>query len=168
MMMQGRAGGVGRAAGPGMAGPAGLAGCRAARKRVIRRARCASSSVTWVPTRSRSWWSVVFAIASTVFSIVSPKILGQATTALFNGMMAGLGPVGMAIDFAYIGRILLTVLGLYLFSALFAYIQGWVMAGVAMKVTYRFRKDIGGEDQPDAVALLRRHESRRGSVAGHE
>ena len=48
----------------------------------------------------------------------------------------------MAIDFAYIGRILLTVLGLYLLSALFGYIQGWVMAGVSMKVTYRFRKDI--------------------------
>jgi ATP-binding cassette subfamily B protein len=84
----------------------------------------------------------LFAIGSTVFSIVGPKILGRATTALFNGMMAGLGGVGMAIDFAYIGRILLTVLGLYVLSALFGYIQGWVMAGVAMKVTYRFRSDI--------------------------
>ncbi len=85
---------------------------------------------------------VIFAVASTVFSILGPKILGQATTALFNGVMAGLGGVGMAVDFAYIGEILLSVMGLYLLSALFGTIQGWVMAGVSMKVTYRFRKDI--------------------------
>ena len=57
---------------------------------------------------------ILFATASTVFNILGPKILGKATTALFNGVMAGLGPMGMQIDFAYIGQILLTMAGLYL------------------------------------------------------
>ncbi|MDF2891247.1 MAG: Xenobiotic-transporting ATPase, partial [Clostridia bacterium] len=83
-----------------------------------------------------------FAIASAVFSIFGPEILGRATTKLFEGIMSKIAGTGTGIDFEYIGDILLTLLGLYLLSALFSYIQGWVMSGVSMKVSYGFRKDI--------------------------
>jgi ATP-binding cassette, subfamily B, multidrug efflux pump len=84
---------------------------------------------------------IVFAIASTIFSIVGPKILGKATTKLFEGVLAQIAGTG-TIDFGYIGNIVLLVLGLYLISALFAYVQGWIMSGISMNITYRFRKDI--------------------------
>ena len=83
----------------------------------------------------------LFAIGSTVFSIVGPKILGTATTKLFEGIMAKVTGAGN-VDFGAIGRILLSVLALYLTSALFGYIQGWIMSGVSIKVTYTFRKDL--------------------------
>jgi ATP-binding cassette subfamily B multidrug efflux pump len=82
-----------------------------------------------------------FAIASTTASIIGPKILGQATTKLFEGVMAKIAGTG-TIDFAYIGHIIITVLLLYVVSAMLAYVQGWIMADVAMSITYRFRKDI--------------------------
>jgi len=85
---------------------------------------------------------MVFAIASTIFSIAGPKILGKATTKLFEGVMSQISGSGGGIDFAYIGRIILILVGLYLVSALFSYIQGWIMSGVSMDLTYRFRKDI--------------------------
>ena len=84
---------------------------------------------------------MIFAIASTVFSILGPKILGMATTKLFEGVMAQLSGSG-SIDFTYIGEIIVFILGLYLLSALFSYIQGWVMSGISMNITYRFRQDI--------------------------
>ncbi len=94
-------------------------------------------------------WSIlivlIFAIASTIFTIVGPKILGQATTAVFEGMAGLLTGTGTGIDFTYIGNIILLLLGLYLLSALFSYIQGWVMGGVSMKVTYRLRNDIASK-----------------------
>jgi ATP-binding cassette, subfamily B, multidrug efflux pump len=83
----------------------------------------------------------LFAIASTVASIVGPKILGQATTKLFEGVMAKIAGTG-TIDFAYIGHIIITVLLLYVLSAMLAYVQGWIMSSVAINITYRFRKDI--------------------------
>jgi len=82
-----------------------------------------------------------FAIASTVFSIVGPKILGKATTKLFEGVMAQIAGTG-EIDFVYIGNIIMLTLGLYVASAIFSYIQGWIMSDIAMNITYRFRKDI--------------------------
>ena len=86
---------------------------------------------------------LVFAIASTVFAIVGPKLLGNATTKLFEGVLAKAMRVpGASIDFKYIGTIVLVLTGLYLLSALFNYIQGYIMSGIAMKVTYNFRKDI--------------------------
>src|SRR4051812_36192467 len=84
---------------------------------------------------------LVFAIASTVFMIVGPKILGQATTKLFEGVVAQIAGTG-SVDFEYIGNIILLLAVLYIISAFFSYVQGWIMAGVAIKVTYRFRKDI--------------------------
>ncbi|MCA9958430.1 MAG: ABC transporter ATP-binding protein, partial [Anaerolineales bacterium] len=84
---------------------------------------------------------VIFAIASTVFNIVGPKVLGNATTKLFEGIMAEIAGTG-SIDFDYIGRILLIMLVLYLISAVFAYLMGWIMAGVSTDISYRFRQDI--------------------------
>jgi len=84
---------------------------------------------------------LIVAAGSTLFSIVGPKILGNATTKLFEGVMAKISGTGN-IDFPAIRQILLFVLGLYLISALLNYIQGWIMSGVAVKITYRFRKDI--------------------------
>ena len=72
---------------------------------------------------------MLFAIASTVFSIIGPKILGNATTELFNGLVAKVQGTG-GIDFDKIGRILLLLLGLYLASAAFSFIQGWIMTGI--------------------------------------
>lgn len=87
---------------------------------------------------------LIFAIASTIFVIVGPKILGQATTKLFEGSLAQLAGTG-SIDFTYIANIVLLLLGLYLLSAFFGYLQGWIMAGVSMKVTYRLREDIANK-----------------------
>jgi ATP-binding cassette subfamily B multidrug efflux pump len=84
---------------------------------------------------------IIFAIGSTAANIAGPKILGQATTKLFDGVLAQLNGTG-SIDFNYIGRIVLITLGLYLLSALFAYIQGWIMADVSTNIAYRFRRDI--------------------------
>ena len=84
---------------------------------------------------------MVLAMASTIFSIAGPKILGQATTRLFEGAQAIIAGTG-SIDFDYIGQIILITLGLYVLSSLLAYIQGWVMTDITMKVTYRFRRDI--------------------------
>jgi ATP-binding cassette, subfamily B, multidrug efflux pump len=85
---------------------------------------------------------LIFAIASTLFSIVGPKILGQATTRLFEGVLGQIAGSGVGIDFVYIGNIILLLAVLYVISAIFSYIQGWIMAGVAIKVTYSFRKEI--------------------------
>jgi ATP-binding cassette subfamily B protein len=83
----------------------------------------------------------LLAIASTVAMIVGPKILGNATTKLFEGVMAQIAGTG-SVDFGYIGHILVLTLMLYLVSALLSYGQGWIMSNVAMNITYRFRKDI--------------------------
>ncbi|MEG0914649.1 MAG: ABC transporter transmembrane domain-containing protein, partial [Christensenellaceae bacterium] len=85
---------------------------------------------------------IIFAIASTVFAIIGPKLLGNATTVIFNGVMGEVSGSGVGIDFVAIGKILGTLLILYVISAVFSYIQGYVMTGVSMKVTYRLRKDI--------------------------
>jgi len=85
--------------------------------------------------------AILFAIGSTAANIAGPKILGQATTKLFEGVLAQLNGTG-EIDFNYIGRIVVITLTLYLISALFAYIQGWIMADVSTNITYRFRRDI--------------------------
>ena len=84
---------------------------------------------------------MIFAVASTIFSIFGPKILGIATTRLFDGVLAQIAGTG-SIDFDTIGNILLYALALYVLSALFSYIQGWVMTDISMNITYRFRRDI--------------------------
>ena len=84
---------------------------------------------------------MIFAACSTVFSVIGPKILGSATTELYNGLLAKIQGSG-AIDFGKIGQILLFVLGLYLCSALLSFVQGWIMTGITQKVCYRLRKEI--------------------------
>lgn len=83
----------------------------------------------------------VFAIAGTIFNIVGPKILGKATTELFNGLVAKVNGTGN-IDFGKIGQILIWTMALYLASACFTFIQGYVMSGISNDVTYNLRKDI--------------------------
>lgn len=87
---------------------------------------------------------VIFAVASTVFNIVGPKVLGNATTRLFEGVMAEIAGTG-SIDFDYIGRILLIMLVLYVLSSVFAYLMGWIMAGVSTDISYRFREEIAAK-----------------------
>ena len=84
---------------------------------------------------------ILFAAFSTVFSVIGPKILGKSTTALSEGLMEKIRGTG-GIDFTYIGQILLFVLGLYVCSAVFTFIQGWIMTGVTQKLCYRLRKEI--------------------------
>jgi len=85
--------------------------------------------------------SLLFAMASAAFSIIGPKIMGRATTKLFEGVVARISGTG-DIDLKAIGQILLVLVGLYFLSALFGYIQGWLMSDVSMKVSYTFRKNI--------------------------
>ena len=87
---------------------------------------------------------MLVAIASTAFSIAGPKILGNATTKLFEGVLAQIAGTG-SIDFDYIGTIILEVTGLYFLSAVLSYIQGWVMTNIAINITYRFRRDIAAK-----------------------
>ena len=83
----------------------------------------------------------LFAVAGTIFNIVGPKILGKATTELFNGLVAKVNGTG-GINFEKIGMILLWTMGLYLLSACFSFVQGFVMTGISNDVTYSLRKDI--------------------------
>ena len=87
---------------------------------------------------------MIFAIVGTVFNIVGPKILGKATTELFNGLVAKVNGTG-GIDFDKIGKILLWTLGLYLCSAAFSFVQGFIMTGISNDVSYSLRKDISGK-----------------------
>ena len=104
----------------------------------------------------------VFAIASTAANIIGPKILGEATTALFEGSIAEMNGTG-SIDFNYIGRIILITLGLYIASAIFSYIMGWIMADISANISYRMGRALRFdpkterfEDDKKADALLMR------------
>lgn len=86
----------------------------------------------------------IFAVGGTVFDILGPKILGRATTEIFQGLLGKLSGQG-GIDFAKIARILLILLGLYIISSLLMFIQGLIMTGIIQKICYRFREDISGK-----------------------
>ena len=87
---------------------------------------------------------IIFAIGSTIFTIVGPKILGNATTEIFNGLVSKLSG-GSGIDFGKIAQIAIMLLGLYLLSAVFSFVQGFTMTGIAQKLTYRIRNDIAAK-----------------------
>ena len=87
---------------------------------------------------------MIFAIGSTIFTIVGPKILGNATTEIFNGLISKLSG-GTGIDFGKVGTIALTLLGLYVTSAIFSFVQGFLMTNVAQKITYKIRNDIAAK-----------------------
>ncbi|HAX52949.1 MAG TPA: multidrug ABC transporter ATP-binding protein, partial [Lachnospiraceae bacterium] len=84
---------------------------------------------------------VIFAIGGTVFDIVGPKILGKATTEIFNGLVSKVSG-GDGMNFGKIGRILIYTLSLYLVSALCSFVQGYLMTGISQRMTYRLRKEI--------------------------
>lgn len=84
----------------------------------------------------------IFAIASVVLSVRAPKIMGKATTKLFEGIMNRISGTGNGIDFEYIKNIIFALIVIYVLSALFSYIQGWIMSSITMKVSYRMRKEI--------------------------
>ncbi len=85
---------------------------------------------------------IVFAICSAVFSIIGPKILGRATTEIFNGLVGKVMGTTTGIDFEKIAGILLTLLGLYIISAIFSYLQAFIMSGINQKVTFNLREEI--------------------------
>lgn len=85
---------------------------------------------------------VIFAVGSAAFSIVGPKILGKATTNIFKGLVSKVTGSGEGIDFTYIGRVLMILLFLYVVSAVFSFVQGFIMSGVTQKVSYNMRKAI--------------------------
>ena len=86
---------------------------------------------------------IIFAIGSAAFSIVGPKILGKATTRLFEGLVEKVtGIEGAVIDFEYIGRVVFILLGLYVISTIFSYIQGFIVSGVAQKLSFNLRQEI--------------------------
>ena len=87
---------------------------------------------------------ILFAIGSTIFTIVGPKILGNATTEIFNGIVNKISG-GAGIDFGKVGQIAITLLVLYLISALFSFVQGFTMTGVSQKITYKLRNDIAAK-----------------------
>ena len=87
---------------------------------------------------------ILFAVGSTIFTIVGPKILGNATTEIFNGIVSKISG-GAGIDFGKVGQIAITLLVLYLISALFSFIQGFTMTGVSQKITYKLRNDIAAK-----------------------
>lgn len=98
------------------------------------------------PRRYRLYAVFTMAAGGTVFTVLGPKIMGLATTSLFEGFMQKLqGVPGAGVDFAYLGRILLILAGLYLFSAAFQYAQQFLMAEVAQKTVYEMREDVNGK-----------------------
>ena len=87
---------------------------------------------------------LLFAVGSTIFNIIGPKILGKATTELFNGIVSKISK-GAGIDFGKIAQILIGAMCLYLVSAVFSFVQGFIMSGISNNVTYNLRKDISGK-----------------------
>jgi len=140
MMMQNRSGG-GQRRGPMGGGPMGHGPMMAVAKAQDFKGTMKKLIAYLGKYRATIMIVFVFAIASTAANIYGPKILGEATTKLFEGVMAQIGGTG-SIDFDAIGRIILITLSLYVISALFAYIQGWIMADVSTNIAYRFRRDI--------------------------
>ncbi|WP_207706756.1 ABC transporter ATP-binding protein [Paraclostridium bifermentans] len=95
------------------------------------------------PYRISIFIVVIFAIGSSAFSIVGPKVLGKATTEIFEGLIRKVSNQGNAgIDFTYIGKVLLILLGLYVISALFSFVQSFIVSGISQKVSYKLRKEI--------------------------
>ena len=87
---------------------------------------------------------LIFAVGSTIFTIVGPKILGNATTEVFNGIMSKLSG-GAGINFEKVAQIAILLLGLYALSAIFSFVQGFTMTGIAQKITYKMRNDIAAK-----------------------
>jgi len=130
----------GRGQGPGMGGPMGMMGGGTKAKNfkgTIKRLLDYLNEY-----KARIILVIFFAIGSAAFGIVGPRLLGKVTTSVFEGIMGKMTGSGTGIDFGYIGGIILTLIGLYGMSALLSYIQGFIMTGVSMKISYNMRKEI--------------------------
>ncbi|HEX3642033.1 MAG TPA: ABC transporter ATP-binding protein, partial [Ktedonobacteraceae bacterium] len=137
--------------GGGMAGPMGRGGW-GAMGRPVEKAKDFKGTFKrllgyFLPQKYRLLLVLAAATVGTVFNIIGPKILGLATTKLFDGLLAKYQAFAKhqfapGVDFGYIGTVLLMLLGLYIISAVFMYIQQYVMAGVAQKTVYRLRKEV--------------------------
>lgn len=99
---------------------------------------------------------ILMAIISTVFMIVGPRILGEAIDVLFNGVLAQIEGTG-SIDYTRISQILLLLLGLYVASSVFTYLQGFFMSGVTAKVTYKLREDVNERLHSMPLSYYDRH-----------
>ena len=100
--------------------------------------------------------ALVFAAGSTILTVLGPKILGNATTELFSGLTAKLSGSG-EIDFGKIGAILLSLLIIYIISAICTFVQGWLMTGVSQKISFRLRKDISEKINRLPLAYFESH-----------
>lgn len=137
-----------RSSGRGPGHPAGIPGGPHGAGRVVEKAKDFKGTlkrlIQYLKPHKYQLLSVLFmAIISTVFSIFSPKVMGEATTKLFEGIVAkAKGVPGASIDFQYIWHIILILLGLYILSAVFSYFQQYLMAGVAQKTVFDLRSDV--------------------------
>lgn len=129
-----------RGGGPGMGGPMGMMGGGAKAKNFKETIKRLLDYLK--EYRMRIILVIFFAIGSATFGIIGPKLLGKVTTSLFDGILGKITGTGTGVDFDYIGGIILTLVGLYGISALLSYIQGFIMTGVSMKISYNMRKDI--------------------------
>ncbi|MNW42112.1 putative ABC transporter ATP-binding protein [compost metagenome] len=137
-----------RSSGRGPGHPAGIPGGPHGAGRVVEKAKDFKGTlkrlIQYLKPHKYQLLSVLFmAIISTVFSIFSPKVMGEATTKLFEGIVAkAKGVPGASVDFQYIWHIILILLGLYILSAVFSYFQQYLMAGVAQKTVFDLRSDV--------------------------
>jgi ATP-binding cassette subfamily B multidrug efflux pump len=139
----GRPGGGPAGGGPPMRGPGGHGPMMAGEKAKNFKSTMKTLLKYLKPYRYAIILTLIFSMVGTVFSIIGPKLIGNATTRLFEGVMAKAANVpGASIDFEYIGRIMIVLLALYIIGTGFNYLQGWVMSSIAVKITYNFRKNI--------------------------
>jgi ATP-binding cassette subfamily B multidrug efflux pump len=133
-----------RPGGPGRGGPMGRHGPMVPGEKAKNfKATMRTLGVYLKPYRFAIILTLLFSMAATVFSIIGPKMMGNATNKLFEGVMGKIMHVpGAAIDFTYIGHAMLLLLILYVIGTVFNYLQGWVMSGIAVKITYNLRKNI--------------------------
>lgn len=101
---------------------------------------------------------IIFAAGSTIFTIVGPKILAKATDKLSEGIMAKVSNTG-GVDFTYIGQIILTLIGLYLISTLFSYIQGWIISGVSQRIAFDLRESLSQKMSKIPLSYFDKHSS---------
>ena len=136
--MIGRPSGGGGGFGPGVRGMTGAPGAKAKDSR-----KTLQTLLRYLqPYRVKIIIVMIFAALSSVFSIVGPKLLGNVTTKLAEGLIAYYFRTGLYFDFDYMGRMIVLLISLYSISSVFSYVQGFIMSAVSMEVTYNLRKEI--------------------------
>ncbi len=144
-------GGFGRGPGGGRGGPPGMFGGGGPAEKPKDAKKTIRFLLTYfAPRRGRLTLVFTFAVLSTIFTIVGPKLMGLVTTKLFDGLISKYGAVLLhkpmpSMDFTYIGGILIMLVGFYLISTLFSYVQQYTMAGVSQGIVYDMRKDVNAK-----------------------